>query len=453
MFRNKIAGFWELLGNVAFVRLFVGRVITDTGDSFYYIGSMWLVWELTDSPFYTGLAGAAVQVPNALRFLVGPLVDRWRLRRILLGTQIVNAVGVLLIPLAAATGWLSVWLVLVLIPISNFVNNFVYPAQDAALPQLVGDDLLTRANSLFSTTTQTVDTVARAVAGALIAALGGAVTLFAVDAVTFIVAALLFVGVTVPATTQDDASEDSHDGDEADSGSDETDADEEYLAELRDGVAYLRGSALLAIVLGAMGSNLASVGATAVMPAFADSLAGPAAYGVLVAATGAGSLVGTGSGFLVEDHSFSLVMIVGSVVSGLLWVLAIAVPGVWPTAALLFAAGIPTGIFNVLFFSLVQSAVDDDYLGRISSLVTSLAMLMGPLGALLGGAVAGVFGTRLVLYAAGGTSIALGGYYLAFPRLRSLPPVADADAAALGLRSESSTTTGDIGTTNGYSSE
>lgn len=453
MLRNKVVGFRELLGNVSFVLLFVGRVITDAGDSFYYIGSMWLVWELTDSPFYTGLAGAAVQVPNALRFLVGPLVDRWRLRRILLGTQIVNAVGVLLIPLAAATGWLSVWLVLVLIPISNFVNNFVYPAQNAALPQLVGDDLLTRANSLFSTTTQTVDTVSRAVAGALIAALGGAVALFAVDAVTFVVAALLFVGVTVPTTTQNDASNDSHDGDEADSGDDETVADEGYFAELRDGFAYLRGSALLAIVLGAMGSNLASVGATAVMPAFADSLAGPAAYGVLVAATGAGSLVGTGSGFLVEDYSFSLIMIVGSVVSGLLWVLAIAVPGVWPTAALLFAAGIPTGMFNVLFFSLVQSAVDDDYLGRISSLVSSLAMLMGPLGALLGGAVAGVFGTRLVLYAAGGTSIALGGYYLAFPRLRSLPPVADADAAALGLRSESSTTTGDIGTTNGYSSE
>lgn len=103
-------------------------------------------------------------------------------------------------------------------------------------------------------------------------------------------------------------------------------------------------------MLGAMGSNLASVGATAVMPAFADSLAGPAAYGVLVAATGAGSLAGTGSGFLVEDYSFSLVMIVGSVVSGLLWVVAIAVPGVWPTATLLFAAGVPTGIFNSSFF-------------------------------------------------------------------------------------------------------
>ena len=269
---------------------------------------------------------------------------------------------------------------LVVIPISNFVNNFVYPAQNAALPRLVGDDLLTRANSLFSTTTQTVDTVARGVAGALIAALGGAVALFAVDAVTFVVAALLFAGVTVPAT-RDDASEDgedtSDDADDPDGSNDrgagigdgertgdeatddegttghETAADgdaEGYFAELRDGFAYVRGSALLVIMLGAMGSNLASVGATAVIPAFADSLAGPAAYGVLVAATGARSLAGTGSGFLVEDYSFSLVMIVGSIVSGLLWVVAIAVPGVWPTATLLFAAGVPTGIFNSSFF-------------------------------------------------------------------------------------------------------
>ena len=166
-------------------------------------------------------------MPNALRFLVGLLVDRWRLRRILLGTQLVNAVGVLLIPLAAAMGRLSVWLVLVVIPISNFV----YPAQNAALPRLVGDDLLTRANSLFSTTTQTVDTVARGVAGALIAALGGAVALFAVDAVTFVVAALLFAGVTVPAT-RDDASED---GEDTSDDPDDPDGSNDWGAGIGDG--------------------------------------------------------------------------------------------------------------------------------------------------------------------------------------------------------------------------
>jgi hypothetical protein len=321
MDRDIVSGFGDLLRNVTFVRLFVGRVATDAGDSFYYIGSMWLVWELTGSPFYTGVAGAAVQIPNALRFLAGPLVDRWRLRRILLGTQLANAVGVSLIPIAAAMEWLSVWLVLVLVPISNFINNFVYPAQDAALPRIVGDDLLTRANSLFSTTRKTVDLLANAVAGALIVAVG-AVGLFVVDAVTFLVAALLFAGVSVRPVIDDadDAEDAGNDGERGNSDgcrddgtgvTADTDAaangvpEDDYLAELRAGFNYVRGSALLAVVLAAMVSNVATMAANAVLPAFADSLAGPAAYGLLVAAIGAGSLLGTAGAFLVEEYSLS----------------------------------------------------------------------------------------------------------------------------------------------------
>jgi hypothetical protein len=72
-----------------------------------------------------------------------------------------------------------------------------YPAQNAALPQIVEEEELTRANSLFSTSIWTVNMVANAVAGALIAVVG-AVTLFVVNSVTFSIAAVLFVGVTVP---------------------------------------------------------------------------------------------------------------------------------------------------------------------------------------------------------------------------------------------------------------
>lgn len=456
MLRNKVAGFRELLGNAPFIRLFAGRVITDAGDSLYSIGSMWLVWEITGSSFYTGLAGALVQMPSALRFLVGPLVDRWRLRRILLGTQVVNGVGVLVVPVAAAMGWLSVWVVLVLMPVLAFVNNFVYPAQNAALPRLVEDEQLTRANSLFSTSIQTVDMIANAIGGALIAVIGGAVALFVVDSVTFAIAALLFVGVTVPATTRDDASGavDVASGDADDT--DETEADDAeggYLAELRDGFGYVRGSALLPLFPGVMVANSTLMAATAVLPAFADSIGGPAAYGLLMAALGAGSFLGTAGSFLVEDHSISRIAIFGFPLAGLSWLLAIAVPGVWPTAGLLLVAGVPIGAFNVLFSSLLQSAVADGYLGRVSSLATSLAMLMGPIGALLGGAIGGVVGSRVVMYAAGGAIATLGSYFLVHPSLRSLPVTAEADEAALGLRTTIGTATENVETSSGYSSE
>ncbi len=141
----------KLRSNVAFVRLFLGRLVTNAGDSLYFVGAMWLVYHLTGSSLYTGIAGFLVQLPTSVQFLFGPLVDRWRLRRVLVGTQLVQGVFVLVVPLAAATGHLSVWVVLAVMPVLSLVNQMVYPAQTAALPRIVDEEQLVRANSLFST--------------------------------------------------------------------------------------------------------------------------------------------------------------------------------------------------------------------------------------------------------------------------------------------------------------
>lgn len=415
-------GFRELIQNTSFVRLFAGRVITDAGDSLYYIGSMWLVWELTHSPFYTGLASALLHIPNALSFLVGPLVDRWQLRPILLTTQVVNVVGVLLVPVLAVTGHLSVWWILALMPLLDFVNGFVYPAQNAALPRIVGDDQLTKANSLFSTSLRTIDMVFNAVAGALISIIG-AVMLYVVDAVTFAIAAVLFVGVTVPSSNQSDSTEEEE----------TNESKQKYLARLKEGITYLRGSALSAMLFGMMVSNLVNVAGNAVLPAFADSFSGPGTYGLLVAALGAGSLAGAGGASLVEEYSVTRIAIGLNLLSGLSWIGAVAVPGQWATASFLFVAAVPIGTFNVLFGSMYQAAVDDAILGRVSSLVRTASTALMPIGAFLGGVIASSVGTVVMLYSVGATLTALGLYYYVHPQLRSLPPVGKADEAALGL--------------------
>lgn len=436
--------FSGLVTNMSFVRLFSGRVITDAGDSLYFIGTMWLVWELTGSAFYTGLATAFVRMPDLLSVFIGPLVDRWRLRRLLLSTQLINGIGVLVVPIAAVMGHLSVWLVLLLIPMLYFVNGFVYPAQNAALPQIVESDELTRANSLFSTSVRTVDMVANAVAGVLLAVIG-AVALFVVNSVTFAIAALLFVGVTVPKTTRNDTA-DTETQEERDGN------DDGYVAELRDGISYVRGSVLPAMLFGMMVNNFAATALTAILPIFADSLAGPTVYGLLVAAMGAGSLVGAGGAFLVEDHPIGWVAIASNVFSGSLLVAAVAAHGVWTTGAVLFMVAVPIGTFNVLFFSMVQSAVEDAFLGRVTSLMRTFLSGIAPVGGVLGGAIASVVGSAMALYGVGGMIALIGVYYFLHPQLRSLPSVAETDEAALGVRSAENRLE-NIGTDSGDGSE
>ena len=426
----------SLYSNTSFLRLFFGRLITDAGDSLYYIAAMWLIWELTGSPFYTGVASALIQIPNALSFLVGPLVDRWELRRTLLSTQLINAIGVLVVPVAAAMGYLSVWIILVVIPILAFVNRFVYPAQNAALPRIVEKDQLTRANSLFSTSNQAVDVVANAIAGGLIAIIGG-VALFVVNSATFVIATLLFLGVNVPTKkSYNDSTEKTETNDEArknDNTEDTDEANRGYYKDLRDGIDYIRGSAVLPLLLGIMFTNFVMVATNAVLPAFADTIGGSETYGLLLAAMAAGTLIGAGGAVLTENYSISRIAIIGFPLTGLLWIAAIAAHSMWPTAILLSIALIPVGMFNVMFGSILQTAVDNDLLGRITSISASLSSTMMPLGALAGGAVASVIGSVIVMYGAGCALAGLGLYFVIRPQLRSLPPSAEADEASLGL--------------------
>lgn len=459
----------SLRSNASFLRLFVGRLVTNAGDSLYLVAAMWLVYELSGSSFYTGVAGFLLFAAQPLQFLAGPLVDRWPLRRVLVGTQVVQFVGVLLVPVAAVTGHLSVWVVLLVVPVLELLNQFVYPAQHAALPRIVDDDQLVRANSLFSFAFQGADVVFNAAAGALVAAVG-AVTLYLVDAVTFAAALVLFWGLSVPGTAPDGperddgaaqergdgqtqesddgrtaasegtAADEARPGEEQATGAEEQAADDEeqaadgYLDELREGFAYVRGSVLLAVLLGAAVANFAYGMMVAVLPAFAASLGGPAAYGLLTAAMAAGSLAGSVGASLVEGWPCGRVMIVAWAASAVCWAGALVVPGFPATAALFFAAWVPAGVAGVLDNSMVQSAVDDALLGRVSSLSTSLGTVMMPVGALLGGAAAGAVGPAAVLSGMALSTGFLSVYYLSRPRLRSLPPVDAVDEAALGLR-------------------
>lgn len=420
----------KLRSNRSFVLLFLGRFVTNAGDSLYFIGAMWLVYSLTGSTFYTGLAGFLVHLPSMFRFLIGPLVDRWKLRPILVRTQFIQCICVLIVPLAAATGHLSVWLVLLVMPLLTLVNQFVYPAQTAILPRIVEGEQLVRANSLFSTVYQGTEVVLNAASGIVLAVIG-ATTLFVVDSATFAITTVLFLGVSVPAMDSESDEDDTNDADDANNAND----DSTYVAELREGIEYLRGSVLISMLLGAMVVNVGGGAMTAVLPAFADSMGGPETYGLLMATIAGGSLAGTGVASLVEDRPYGRLSMVIFPVSALGLAAASVVPGLLATLSLLFVAFVPMGVFNVMFSSLLQSSVDAAFLGRVSSVVSSISMGMLPLGTLLGGVAGDVYGPVSMLYLLSGLLVLLALYFLAHPRIRSLPSINETDEATLGLRS------------------
>lgn len=434
--------------NRTFRRLFAGRVITNFGDSLYFVAAMWLVYSLTNDPFYTGLAGFLTMAPQAFQFLAGPLVDRWSIRRTLVGTQLLQAAVVALIPIAHALGVLSVGLLLVVMPLLSALNQLVYPAQTVALPRILEDEELVAANSAFSIAYQGFDMVANGIGGVLIG-LFGAVVLFAIDAVTFGLAALVFATLSIPpagASVDDEGNADRSVTDDAErSATDDADSDgaavadggslsleepDSYLTRLREGVAVLRGTFLVWLIAGAAVVNVTAGMILAAIPPYADALGVPPAlsaigaaggYGILMAAFAAGNFFGALGATLVADRPFGRTMIVGFGLAGVLWFAAIAVDWLPLTALLITLALVPVGLVNVQFAAVVQSAPPEALVGRVSSILGSASASMIPLGSLLGGIVASAFSPRLAMSALGVGSLCLALYVLARRDLRELP--------------------------------
>ncbi|WP_440006811.1 MFS transporter [Halomicrococcus sp. SG-WS-1] len=398
---DAVARRLAVLGNPGFRRLLVGRGVSKFGDGLYSVAAMWLVYDLTGSTAYTGLAGMLTRAPGAFKLLAGPLVDRARLGRVLTLSEVAQCLVVLAVPLAAALGHLSVAVVLAAMPLLALCNLFAGPAQTAALPRLVDEDRMVRANSVASIVSKSVDATSRAVAGALVAVAGG-VAVYVVDAVTFAVAALTFAVLSVPARTPPD--------DDLALGS--------YLADLRGGLALLADSLAGRMLVASLFANFLTGVALAVLPAFAATLGGPATYGLLLAGTTVGVLVGSVAASAVDGLPMGYTTVVGFVASSALWTGAVAVPGVVATVALFAASRVPLGVYNVSAMATVQTGVPDDLLGRVSAAIGSATSVVMPAGMLLGGLAGERFGSEAVMLLGGlGTALAAA-YWFAVPSLR-----------------------------------
>lgn len=407
------------LDNKNFRRLLLGRVVTNAGDSLFYIAVMWLVFELTGSELFTGLAGFLALAPQGLQFLAGPVVDRVTTRRVLVVTQAVQMFLVLVIPLAEMTGQLSVWLLLVVLTALSVLHQPGYLAESAAIPRVVEKADLVTGNSLFAVAHQGIFAGFNAIGGVLVAAFG-AMAMFWLDSLTFAVAILIYSTLHIPSTREGrtpNAESEVAVASLTDGGS------VTYRTELRAGIGVVRGSIIAPLLVAPALVYFATGGVFAVLPAYAAATGGPSVYGVLLGAIGGGLLVGASIAGLLRSIPVGRLMVVGLALSSAIWLAGVAAETVSLTAVLLLVAFVPIGAMSVLLVSMVQAIVPEHLLGRVIGLIMSMTSLAMPIGSLVGGGVSVVTSPTVILGVAGGTFALCSLYILAVPRLRQLPQV------------------------------
>lgn len=176
--------------------------ISRLGDSLAGMAFLFLAYELTESTLLTSVMAMAETVPYLLFGLVGgAIADVWPTKKVLILSDMIRiplALAVVLLYEADLLYYPSLLLISFLI---QSVGCFFNPAHRLVLPQITNLSERTAANSLYDTLTRGV-TVLSPILSIWLIDTFGFVHFFTVDAITYLVSAVLIYKIPIHQKTQ-----------------------------------------------------------------------------------------------------------------------------------------------------------------------------------------------------------------------------------------------------------
>lgn len=363
----------------------VSQLVSGMGTWAQTVAQAWLVLQLTKSAFALGMITTLQFLPMLVfPLLGGVLADRLPRRRVLVATQIGAMFQALILGLLVWSGHVQYWEVGVLALGVGLTNAFGNPAQAALVPEIVGRDLVHSAVTLNSVQFNVARLVGGGIGGAMVGVFGVSTTLF-LNAASF-VPSIIVIGIMPLAHA---LAPHARSGGPGGSGT-------RLVTDIGAGVRYALGDRAIRRVLALFGVvGLLGFNWSVATPLLAVTLgAGPAGFGAMQAALGAGSLV-AGIGLMRTRVATERRFLAGAVGLGTVLVLLGLSPRYELSLALMFVGGIGGVTASVTSNTRLQLLAVDAYRGRVMSLFTLLMGGTSPIGALLIGGIAQAAGIQV----------------------------------------------------------
>jgi MFS family permease len=179
--------------NCNFRRLWLAQIVSEIGDWFYTLAIYSLLLQLTGHASSVALALVLQVLPQTF---IGPTAgvvnDRISRKRVMITADLVRAVIVLSMLLVRSKA--MVWLVYPLLLLETTMAAFFEPARSSVIPNITSREDVIIANTLGSTT-WSMNLVLGATLGGIVAALLGRDSVFIMNALSFLISALLVMGM------------------------------------------------------------------------------------------------------------------------------------------------------------------------------------------------------------------------------------------------------------------
>ncbi len=376
-----------------------GGVISMLGDQMTMIALPWLVLKLTGDTLALGLVIALMSIPRAVFILIGgALVDRHSPKRVLMISKYANAVMLALLTLlvlndhgattltlsdslsltVAMTPHLTLMLIYALAFGIGLAQAFGIPSGTSIMPQAIAPEHLQTANGLLMGLRQVSMLVGPLLAAGLLAIAGngagvvadarGLAFAFGFDCASFLLSAWTLSRVSVVLKAQEAAPQ-------------------SVLRSVGEGLRMVWDDVPMRMCFIYWGTVSLFIGGAmqVAIPVLASELHGASTLGVMMAANGAGTLLGMAAAATVGKRlrlaSFGAMLLLIDGIAGLLLMPLGAVHAAWQAAALMLCIGVLSGFVQVNVFTWLQRRVPPQMMGRAMSIFMFIFMGLAPLSA------------------------------------------------------------------------
>ena len=354
-------GYYQLLSdNKDFRKFWFANVISMLGEWFNTIALFTLILTHTGSEALLGLLFTVRMLGFALfQPIVGLLADRWSRKRIMIATNVAQALFAL--SFLMVDGPEDMWWLMAMSAVMMLLHGSYLTAERAAIPNIVSEEELATANALDSATWSAALAIGAALGGLVVSEYGVDLA-FIIDSITFVIAALIILPVHVPQKVSDEM---------------KGPLFSTAFANIKAGLKRIFSeSRILRIVFAKASWNIAGGGLAAVFLVLAGAnlsnmeMAG--GIGLFFMARG----IGTGIGpilarkYLTDEKRWPSLIGILVAVSGVLYLaVGFSLGGaLWITVLLVISAHAASGANWVLSTILTQKWVEDEMRGRVFSM-------------------------------------------------------------------------------------
>ncbi|HEX5902437.1 MAG TPA: MFS transporter [Actinomycetota bacterium] len=376
-------------------RLALARLISITGGAAAFAALNFTIYERTGSAAWLSASLLLTFGASGLFApLGGMLGDRFDRQRVMIASDLAGAAA-----FAAMAFVEDPALLLAIGFVTAVVETPFWSASQAAIPNLVSKDELPWANGLLQLGANAGIMLGPAVGGVLLAVIGAGMV-FGLNALSFVLSAL--VVATVRGRFSEDRSEheDEHRG-------------------IKAGFVFIAHDRILRILVIAWTVFVFGIGMVMVadVPLVEEFGSGATGYGLLIGCWGAGSVLGSLAGRKLNERIEPKALFVGTAVIGVTTAGVALSPWFPPVLVLILLAGAADAVVMVADRSIQQRRTPDVVRSRVVSASESMITIALAFGFVLGGPALELLGPRGV-YAAGGAFAFVGAVVL-LPILRA----------------------------------